>query len=133
MTHFLQPPARFILCFQWKFVSSKCLFSHHFMVSSLKNSRLIFTPLCPTLALASNIYTPFISSPSSQVPFFSITYHYHLRHNSPHTHTIFFFYIWYSNAVTTFKTNLYPQQYHFQVHSATSPQQKHINISVRFL
>ena len=86
--------------------------THHFMVSSLKNSCLIFTPPYPTLALASNIYTLFTSSPSPQVPFFSIRYHYHFCHNSPHMPAIFFFHIWYSNAVTTFETNPYPRQYH---------------------
>ena len=65
--------------------------------------------------------------------FLSITCHYHLRHNSPHTHSTFLFHIWYSNAVTTFETNPYPQQYHFQVHSATAQQQKHIVILGRFL
>ena len=59
----------------------------------LMNSRSIFTPPCPTLALASNIYTLLTSSPSPQVPFFSVSYHYHIRHNSPHMHTIFFPYI----------------------------------------
>ena len=59
----------------------------------LMNSRSIFTPPCPTLALASNIYTLPKSSPSPQIPFFSISYHYHIRHNSPHMHTIFFPYI----------------------------------------
>ena len=59
----------------------------------LMNSRSIFTSPCPTLALASNIYTLLISSPSPQVPFFSIMYHYQMRHNSPHSHAIFFPYI----------------------------------------
>ena len=63
----------------------------------------------------------------------SVTYHYHLRHNSPHTHATFLFHIWYSNAVTTFETNPYPQQYHLQVHSATSLRSGNIGISVRFL
>ena len=107
--------------------------THHFMISSLKNSRLIFTPPCPTLVLACNIYTFFISSPSHQVPFFSIVYHYLFGHNSPHMHVTFFVHIWYSNAFTTFETNPYPRQQHFQVNSATSPQQKHIKILVRLL
>ena len=61
------------------------------MVSPLKNYCWIFTPPCPTLALASNIYTLFTSSSSPQVLFFffSITYHYHLHPNSPHMHAIF--------------------------------------------
>ena len=59
----------------------------------LMNSRSIFTSPCPTLALASNIYILLTSSPSHQVPLFSITYHYHIRHNSPHTHAVFFPYI----------------------------------------
>ena len=54
----------------------------------LMNSRSIFTSPCPTLALASNIYTLLTSSPSPQVPFFSIMHHYHILHNSPHTHAI---------------------------------------------
>ena len=106
--------------------------THHFMVSSLIDSRLTSTPPCTTPALPSNIYNLFISNPSPRFCFLSITYHYHLRHNSPHTHATFLFHIWYSNVVTTFETNPYPQQYHFQVHSATAQQQKHIDISVRF-
>ena len=70
--------------------------------------------------------------PSPKFRFLSITHHYHLGHNSPHTHATFLFHIWYSNAITTFETNPYPHQYHFQVHSATSQRQKHIVISVRF-
>ena len=37
-------------------------------------------------ALATNIYNLFISNPSPRFLFLSITCHYHLRHNSPHTH-----------------------------------------------
>ena len=53
----------------------------------------IFTPPCPTLVLASDIYTLLTSSPPPQVSFFSITYHYHVRHNPSHTHAIFFPYM----------------------------------------
>ena len=50
----------------------------------LMNSQLIFT------ALASNIHTFLTSSPSPKVPFFPITYQYHILHSSPHTQPIFF-------------------------------------------
>ena len=63
----------------------------------------------------------------------SITYHYHLRHNSLHTYATFLFHVWFSNTITTFETNPYPQQYHLQVHSATSLRSGNIGISVRFL
>ena len=43
--------------------------TRHFMVSSLKDSRLTSTPPCPTPALASNIYNLFISNTFPQVPF----------------------------------------------------------------
>ena len=56
----------------------------------LINSRSLFIPPCPTLVLASNIFTFLTSSPSLQAQFISITNHYHIRHNSPHTHPIFF-------------------------------------------
>ena len=80
----------------------------------LINSRLILTPPCPTLSLASNIYTLLTSIPSFHVPlfFFSITHYYCICHNSQHEHDIFFP-LWYSNAVTTFETNPYLRQYHF--------------------
>ena len=64
---------------------------------------------------------------------FSITYHYNLRHNSPHTHATFLFHVWFSNVVTTFEANPYPQQYHLQVHSATSLRLGNIGILVRIL
>ena len=80
----------------------------------LINTRLILTPPCPTLSLASNIYTLLTSIPSFHVPlfFFSITHYYCICHNSQHEHDIFFP-LWYSNAVTTFETNPYLRQYHF--------------------
>ena len=62
----------------------------------LMNSRSIFTPTCPTLALTSNIYILPTSSPSLPTPpilLFSIKYLYHIRQNSPHTYAIFFPYI----------------------------------------
>ena len=69
----------------------------------LMNSRPIFTPSCPTLALASNIYTVLTSSPSPQVPFFksrtAITYV-----TTHHTRTLHFFTIWYLNAVITYQS-----------------------------
>ena len=77
-------------------------------------------PPCPTSALASNIYNHSISNPSPRFRFLSVTYHYPLRHNSPHTDATFLFHIWYSNAIPTFETNSYPQQYHLQVHSVRS-------------
>ena len=58
-------------------------------------SRPIFTPRCPTITLAFNIYSLLTSSLSSQVPFFSITYYYHVRHNAPHTCAVFFSYMVY--------------------------------------
>ena len=119
------------VCFTEVFISPS--HKHHFMVFSLKDSCLISTPSCPTPALASNIYNFFISNFSPQVPFFPITYHYHLSPKSPNMYATFFFHILYLNAVTTFETNPNPQQYHFQVYSARSQQQKHIEISVRFL
>ena len=107
--------------------------THRFFVYSLIDARLTSNPPCPTPALVSNIYNFFISNPFPQVPFPFITYHYHLRRNSPHTRTTFLFHVCYSNAVTTFEINPYPQQNHFQVHYATAQQQKHIDILVRFL
>ena len=59
----------------------------------LMNSWPIFTARYPTLALASNIYTLLTSSLTPQGPFFSIIYHYHVRHNSPHMHPKFFPYM----------------------------------------
>ena len=59
----------------------------------LMNSRSVFTPTRPTLALASNIYILPTSSPSLSPPpilLFSIKYLYHIRQNSPHTYAIFF-------------------------------------------
>ena len=86
----------------------------------LMNSRLIFTPPCLTLALASNIYTLLRSSLSPRFHFFqshtTITYA-----TTHHTRTLYFFHIWYLNAVTTFETNPYPRQYHLQIHFVTSP------------
>ena len=43
----------------------------------------------PTLAPAINTYTLVTSSPSPTVPFFPITYQYHIRHSSPHMQLIF--------------------------------------------
>ena len=93
----------------------------------------------PPLHVSRQLWSPifvklFTSNPSPpRFRFLSITYNYHLRHNSPDTYVTFHFHIWYSNAVTTFQTNPYPQQYHFEVHSGTAQQQEHIDISVRFL
>ena len=108
--------------------------THRFMVSSLIDSRLTSTPSFPTQALlASNIYKVFLSISPLRFHFVSITSHFHLCHGSSHTHATFLFHLWYSNAVITFDTSPYPQQYYFQVHSATAQQQKHITIWVRFL
>ena len=60
-----------------------------YSIFPLMNSRLIFTPPCPTLALASNIYTLLTSIPPSKILIFSITHHYYIRHNSQQTHAIF--------------------------------------------
>ena len=57
------------------------------------NSRPIFTTPCPTLVLVSNNYILVASIPSPQISFSSITYHYHIRHNSPHLHPFFFPYM----------------------------------------
>ena len=80
------------------------------------SSQPIFTPPYATLALTSNTYTLLTSSPTPG----SITYHYQVPHNSAHTQPLFIP-LWYSNDVRTFETNLYPRQYHLQIHSATSP------------
>ena len=57
VTHFLQPPAEFMLCSRWKFVPSKCLFLGHkqqalYGFFYLMNSGQIFASPCPTLAFA---------------------------------------------------------------------------------
>ena len=54
-----------------------------------KNSKPLFTAPYPTLAPAINTYTLVTSSPSPTVPFFPITYQYHIRHSSPHMQLIF--------------------------------------------
>ena len=50
-------------------------------------------PPCPTQTLTSNIYTLLTPSshlfPPSKFHIFSITHHYHIRHNLPHKHAIF--------------------------------------------
>ena len=53
-----------------------------------KNSYPLFTAPHPTLAPAINTYTLVTSSPSPTVPFFPITYQYHIRHSSPHMQLI---------------------------------------------
>ena len=94
--------------------------------------RFFRVEFCPTSALASNNYTLLTSGPSPQVPFFqvhtAITYVI-----TNHTRTLYFLHIWYSNVVTTFETSLYQRQYHLQIHSTASPQQKHISILLRLL
>ena len=57
------------VCFIQMFISPSHTHTPHFMVSSLKDFRLIFTPLCPTPARVSNIYNFVISNISPQVPF----------------------------------------------------------------
>ena len=51
----------------------------------LINFGSLFIPPCSVTSL-----TLLTSSPSFQAQFFSIANHYHIRHNSPHTHPIFF-------------------------------------------
>ena len=97
---------------------------HHFMVSSLMGSCFGSTTCFISytscfISDTSNIYNLLISNRSLQVPFFSTTYDYLLRHNSRHTHPTFVFHIWYSNAVRTFETNPYPQKCYLQVNSTT--------------
>ena len=58
--------------------------------------------------------------------FFSITYHNHICHNSPHTHAIYFFHICYLSGLTTFETNLYPRQYHLQINYVTIEKHQHL-------
>ena len=53
------------------------------------NFQPIFTAPYPTLAVAFNTYTLLTSSCSPTVPFFPITYQYHIGHSSPHTQLIF--------------------------------------------
>ena len=80
------------------------------MVFSLGESRPVFTPSSPTLALASNIYT-------------CLTYgmpppRFYFPNHIPKPRTLIldihalFPHIWYSNTIITFKTDLYPWQYH---------------------
>ena len=63
----------------------QCLVLHTTLWSVRQmNSQPIFTAPYPTLALACNTYTLLTSSPFPTVPFFPITYQYHIRHSSPH-------------------------------------------------
>ena len=123
--HSLPPTSRKIyfmilteVCFIQVWISPS--HAHRFMVSSLMDSGTN-----PPLHVPHQFWPLIFTTSSYLIPpprfrFLSTKYHYHLRHNSPHTHATFPFHIWYSNAVTTFDTNPYPQQYHLQVHSATS-------------
>ena len=95
----------------------------------LMNSQLIFTPPCLTLALASNIYTLLTSSHSPRFHFFfnhtpisrmSQLTTYHVCHNSPHTHPIFFPYMIFE-CRHHIRNQSMPQQYNLEIHSATSP------------
>ena len=106
-------------------------YTHRFGAPSLMN--LSFTSTSPhrTPARASNFQNVFIPNPSLRIPFSGN--HAPLSLNSQLTHTNATFRIWHSNTVTTFETNSYPQQHHFQVHSATVQQQRHTVISVRLL
>ena len=91
------------------------------------NFQPIFTTPYPSLALAS------IPIPSSHLiphpQFLSFQSHTNITYvTAHHTRNLYPFHIWCSNAVTTLKTNPYPQQHHLQVHSATSLRQGNISI-----
>ena len=113
--------------------TSFCLVSHNTLRSVYQiKFQPIFTAPYPSLALAS------IPIPSSHlVP--PSWFHFPQSHTNityitaHHTGNSYSFHIWCSNAVTTFETSPYPQQYHLQVHSATSLRQANISISVRIL
>ena len=129
----LQPHS--IYDFNGSLFESKYIFlynTHHSMAFSLDEIWADFTRPGRTLTWVSNIYTHLTSSPFTQIPFYSILYDYHLRHNSLHIHPIFF-HICYFNAVITFETHPYPRHYHLQIYSVTLPRQEHISIWVRFL
>ena len=91
------------------------------------NFQPILTTPYPSLTLASIPIPSSCLVPHLQFHFFkshtNITYV-----TAHHTRNLYPFHIWCSNAVTTFKTNLYPQQYHLQVHSTTSLRQGKISI-----
>ena len=100
----------------------------------LRNSRPIFTPPCLTLALASNIYTLFTSSPSPQAPFFfqsrtTITYV-----TAHHTRTLYTFF---SYLVFEFLRNIRNQPVSTTIQFPNSfrviTTAENINISVRVL
>ena len=129
----LQPHS--IYDFNGSLFESKYIFlynTHHSMAFSLDEIWADFTPPGRTLTWVSNIYTHLTYSPFTQIPFYSIPYDYHLRHNSLHIHPIFF-HICYFNAVITFETHPYPRHYHLQIYSVTLPRQEHMSIWVRFL
>ena len=95
------------LCFQQKFVwiqvylnTSFCLVLHNTQWSVHQiNFQPIFT--APSLTGSSlYTYTLLTPSPSLMVPFFPITYQYHISHSSPHTQLIFLPYMvfeWHHN------------------------------------
>ena len=92
-------------------------------------------------------YSPFSVPYQLQLPIFTpsshrvppFRFHFFQAHTTityvrtTHIQTLYFLHIWYSNAVTTFKTSPYSRQYHLQFHSATSPREEHISNLVRFL
>ena len=103
--------------------------THCFVVSSLMDSRLTSTPPCPTPALASNIYNLFISNPSLQGPF-SFN---HVPLSLTSQLTTHARYISLPYMVFECRHNIRNQTLFTTIPSATSQQQKHIVISVRFL
>ena len=117
------------LCFQRKFIwtqvylnTSFCLVLHntlwplHWINHQIN---LIFTPPYASLVRASKPIPSQHLVPPPRFHFFqpytNITYV-----TSHHTRSLHSFHIQCSNALTTFETSPYPQQYHLQVHSATS-------------
>ena len=119
-----------IYAFNGSLFYSKYIFLHHTHYSMFFS--LDELPVDIYLSMSHTIFIP--SShlvPPPRFHFFqshtTITYV-----TTHHTHTLYFFHIWYSNAVTTFQTNPCQRQYHLQIHSTTSPRKEQINISVRF-
>ena len=124
----LQPLSGLVFSTKVYLNTSFCLALHNTLWSAHQiNFQPIFSTPYPSLALAS---VPIPSShlvPPPQFHFFqshtNITYV-----TAYHTRNLYPFHIRCSNAVATFKINSYPQQYHLQVHSATSLRQGNISI-----
>ena len=100
--------------------ASSCLVLHNTLWSLHQtNFQLIFTTPYPSLALASILIPSSHLVPSPRFHFFQS--HANITHvTAHHTCNLYSLHILCSNAVTTFKTNPYSQQYYLQVHSATS-------------